>query len=153
MTGEKLCSSAKTIYNRVRYKYFRQKFSGIYIIFGTLQKLLTVVDSCFGNGTKWISRNESQMWVSGKQRSAMNETTVHYFYRDMKGALFFVYNVRKFFEKYLMNGLALPISYLPTQNVEKILPSKSSVVNSPVISPNARWDWRNSSAKSSLAWA
>jgi len=31
-----------------------------------------------------LSGNESQMWVSGKQRSAMNETTVHYFYRDMK---------------------------------------------------------------------
>jgi len=27
------------------------------------------------------------MWVSGKQRSSIPETTVHYFYRDMKGAL------------------------------------------------------------------
>jgi len=47
-----------------------------------------VVDSCFGNGTKWISRNESQMWISGNPLRSIPETNVHYFYRDMKGAGF-----------------------------------------------------------------
>jgi len=46
------------------------------------------VDSCFGNGTKWISRNESQMWVSGNPLRSIPETTVHYFYRDMRVPFF-----------------------------------------------------------------
>jgi len=45
-----------------------------------------VVDRGEVHGTKLLSRNESQMWVSGKQRSSIPETIVHYFYRDMKGA-------------------------------------------------------------------
>ena len=45
-----------------------------------------VVDSCFGNGTKWISRNQYLAIVSGNPFHSIPETTVHYFYRDMKGA-------------------------------------------------------------------
>jgi hypothetical protein len=45
-----------------------------------------VVASCFVHCVKRISRNDCQILVSGKQRSAMNETTVHYFCWNMKGA-------------------------------------------------------------------
>jgi len=41
--------------------------------------------------------------------------------------------------------------YLPMQKLLKISPSKSSLLNSPVISPNASCARRNSSAKSSKA--
>lgn len=40
----------------------------------------------------------------------------------------------------------LESAYLPMQNLENISPSKSSEVNSPVISPRARWACRKSSA-------
>jgi len=48
-----------------------------------------VVDSCFGNGASLLSRNPHLAFVSGNPLRVMNETTVHYFYRDMKGANYF----------------------------------------------------------------
>ena len=43
-------------------------------------------DSCFGNGAERISRNPHLAFVSGNPLRSIPETTVHYFYRDMKGA-------------------------------------------------------------------
>ena len=47
----------------------------------------------------------------------------------------------------------LAMCYLPMQKLEKITPSKSSALNSPVISFKAVCDKRNSSANKSSDWA